>query len=201
MTRLLSLPRFFYGADVVRAARWLIGKELFVQSRDSLVSGIIVETEAYGGEHDLACHAYRKRTARNEVMYSEAGVVYVYFIYGMYYCLNIVSGPKEKAFAVLIRALMPTGGVDLMASRMPRAQKNKIVERSLCNGPGKLCKALAIDREGFNGEHLFLSEKIWLGAGMPRAKVTVSTRIGISQSKELPWRFLLEGSPFVSKGP
>jgi DNA-3-methyladenine glycosylase len=199
VTRIQALPQFFNSSDVVRAARWLIGKELVVKSKIGLMSGTIVETEAYGGENDLACHAYRKRTARNEAMYSEAGTVYVYFIYGMYFCLNIVTGPKDKAYAVLIRALRPTSGILEMASRVPSATRNLLREEKLCNGPGKLCKALAISRADHNGEHVLTSKKIWLQPGLARPKVTASTRIGISESTDLPWRFLLEGSAYVSR--
>ena len=192
--RILSFPKHFSGRDPVKPARWLLGKKLVRQTGSKRVSGIIVETEAYGGPDDLECHAYRKKTERNAAMFEAPGQVYVYLIYGMYHCVNISCGPKGQGYAVLIRALEPEDGTSHM--RTNRKQDN---ESRLCRGPGCLCQALSIDRKSINYEHVFTSDKIWLENGRRISKVTAGPRIGISQSTELPWRFYERESKYVSK--
>src|SRR5437868_3669609 len=134
------LPREFYARDTELVARHLLGTVLECDTQDGVASGIIVETEAYLGEHDLACHAAAGRTSRTKHLYGPPGISYVYFIYGMYWCFNAVTREEGQPSAVLVRALEPLDGLPLMHNRRPRIKKD--VE--LTNGPGKLCKALGI---------------------------------------------------------
>ena len=197
MDKRLALPRFALRGDVVQAARWCLGKRLVVTSGGKQTSGIIVETEAYGGAEDRACHAYRKRTARNAAMFGPPGTIYVYRIYGMYRCVNLVVGPVDEPKAVLIRAIAPETGLGLM-----RERRAKTREVDLCSGPGKLCQAMAISVGEHNGEQSKTSSSIYLAHGVRVAaeSVYVSPRIGITQSIDFPWRFFLADSPHVSKG-
>ena len=168
-------------------ARDLIGCELLVDG----VGGRIVETEAYAS-HEPASHSYPGPTPRNEVMFGPAGRAYVYFSYGVHWMLNIVCGAHEgDAEAVLIRALEPTAGVDVMRERRGR---ESLLE--LCRGPGRLGQALAIG-PALNGERIGAG-RIQLAVAAPSGPVGQTPRIGISQAVELPWRFVLEGSPYVS---
>lgn len=192
--KITKLPKFFHGRDPVRPARWLLGKRLVVSDRNARVSGIIVETEAYGGPKDLACHAYKKETERNRAMFAEAGHVYVYFIYGMYFCINLSCGPEGEGFAVLIRALEPEEGQRGMAVR-----RKTDVLKNFCSGPGKLCQALNVSRDAHNFENIFTSKRIWLEEGRKVPQIVSRPRIGITECTDFPWRFYEEGSPFVSK--
>ena len=168
-------------------ARDLIGCELLVDG----VGGRIVETEAYAS-HEPASHSYPGPTPRNEVMFGPAGRAYVYFSYGVHWMLNIVCGAHEgDAEAVLIRALEPTAGVDVMRERRGR---ESLLE--LCRGPGRLGQALAIGPD-LNGEPIGAG-RIELRLGAPSGPIGQTPRIGISRAVELPWRFVLEGSPYVS---
>jgi DNA-3-methyladenine glycosylase len=183
---LRSLPkRFFARSDVDQVARALIGVELTVGG----ASGIIVETESYDPT-DAASHSYgARRTARNAVMFGAPGHAYVYFIYGMYWCLNFVC---TDASAVLIRALEPTGGLTTMRRR--RGTEN---DRLLCSGPGRLCQALGIDG-AFNGLSLF-EPPFALRRGTGKAEIASGVRIGITKAAELERRFGLAGSPYLSR--
>ena len=134
------LPKSFFARDTEIVARELLGAVLECATPDGVASGRIVETEAYVGEHDLACHAAAGRTARTAPLYGEPGIAYVYFIYGVHWCVNAVTRPVDHPSAVLIRALEPLAGVDLMRRRRPAARKDV----DLTNGPGKLCQALGI---------------------------------------------------------
>ena len=173
----------------------MLGSVLECETEDGLASGIIVETEAYLGEHDLACHAAAGRTARTEALYGPPGTSYVYFIYGMYWCFNAVTRDVDLPSAVLIRALEPLDGIALMQKRRPRI-KNEV---DLTNGPGKLCKALGIDGS--------LSEKslqrkplrIREGEAVPDDKVEITTRIGITKCADWPLRWIMRGNRFVSR--
>jgi DNA-3-methyladenine glycosylase len=163
---------------------------------DGKTVGRIVETEAYVGPKDLACHAARGRTARTEIMFGPAGHAYVYFIYGMYYCLNIVTEEIDHASAVLIRALEPVEGIDLM-----KARRRTEVERKLASGPGKLCQAFAIDKflNGVDvcGNVLYVEDR-----GDPAPKILSTPRVGVDYAgkwKDKRWRFLIRGSEFVSR--
>src|SRR5919112_908864 len=202
MVGLKRLGRAFYArAETLAVARELLGKRLVVPtSEGARVSGRIVETEAYLGAEDKAAHSYGwRRTARTETMYAKGGTVYVFFVYGMHHQFNVVTGPEGTPTAVLVRAVEPEEGIDLMRER--RAVPK---ERELTSGPGKLCKALGIDRS-FDREDLTKSTRVWLeDAGVrPRPEdITEGPRIGIAYAEEYalkPWRFWLKGNVFVSK--
>ena len=196
--RLAALPREFYDRPTEVVARELLGAILECRTPQGVASGRIVETEAYIGEHDLACHATAGRTARTEPLYGAPGMAYVYFIYGMYWCFNAVTRAEGQPSAVLVRALEPLEGIDLMRARR-RLLGRRDVE--LTNGPGKLCQALGID-----GSHnrIALDEsplRILPGDDVPRDAVTVTPRIGISRSADWMLRWFVSDSPFVSKTP
>lgn len=196
--RVAALPRQFYDRPTEIVARELLGAVLECRTPDGIASGRIVETEAYVGEHDLACHAAAGRTARTEPLYGAPGMAYVYFIYGMYWCFNAVTRAEGEPSAVLVRALEPLEGIELMRGRRQlRARKD--VE--LTNGPGKLCQALGIDG---SCNRLSLEEpplRIIAGTHVPREAVTVTPRIGISRSADWMLRWFVSDSPFVSKTP
>jgi DNA-3-methyladenine glycosylase len=162
------------------------------------VSGRIVEVEAYRGSIDEASHSYRGRTERNAVMFGPAGHLYVYFTYGMHFCANIVTMTDGVAEAVLLRALAPLEGIELMRTRRPAARR----ERDLCNGPAKLCQALAIDRV-FNGVDVLdraAPVRLIDDGTPPPVQPIASRRIGISVATDLLWRFSVPDDPNVS-GP
>ena len=191
------LPATFYNRDTEIVARELLGAVLEVHSPDGVTSGRIVETEAYLGEHDLACHAAAGRTARTEPLYGKPGIAYVYFIYGMYWCFNAVTRAENEPSAVLVRAVEPVEGIAIMHRRRPRARR----DIDLTNGPGKLCLALGIGREE-NGARLD-RPPILIRAGDPvaDAEVVVTPRIGITQSADWPLRYFIKDNEFVSKTP
>lgn len=194
------LPSSFYRRDTVEVATELIGCTLRRTVDGETLTGIIVETEAYLGANDPASHARRGlRSERNESMYLAGGHAYVYFTYGMYHCVNVVVGEPDVAEAILIRALEPREGLDRMRRNRPAAKK----DRDLCNGPGKLCMAMEIDR-ALDGVRLDGKSL----AVLPRKeeispeRIGVSPRIGIDGSGEAaawPLRFFLEGSPCLSR--
>ena len=193
------LRDFYLRSDTLRVARDLLGKLIVVpDDKGNRVSGMIVETEAYLGEIDRAAHSYGgRRTPRNEVTYGVGGYAYVFFIYGMYYQLNIVCSEVDSPHVVLIRAVEPVEGVEIM-----RERRGPMKDRNLTSGPGKLCIALGIDR-GFNGEDL-LGNRIWLEDHLSFAdsEIVVSKRIGIDyagEDAEKPWRFWVKGNEFVSR--
>ena len=203
---LKRLPREFYlRSDTLQVAQDLIGKLLVVPTETGeRVSGIIVETEAYLGEIDKAAHSYNnRRTARNEITYAVGGHAYVFFIYGMYFQFNVVCGAKDSPHVVLIRAVEPVEGIEIMRER--RLQKNtgaKMPDKNLSSGPGKLCIALNINRR-LNGEDL-LGNNIWLEDFKTFAPedIKIGKRIGIDYAEEFaekPWRFWLKDNEFVSK--
>jgi DNA-3-methyladenine glycosylase len=159
-----------------------------------MLSGKIVEVEAYRGSDDPASHSFRGMTKRNSLMFGEAGYVYVFFSYGFHWCLNFTTERRGEPGAVLIRALEPVEGVQEM-----KANRGVWEVERLTNGPGKLTQALAIDGS-LNGEDVVTSDGLFvLGRDSP-VKVGTSTRIGISRGRELRWRFFIEGNRFVSKG-
>jgi DNA-3-methyladenine glycosylase len=197
------LPESFYtSVDTLTLARQLLGCELVHHSPAGITSGTIVETEAYLA-NDPACHAFNRRTARTEPMYGDAGTIYIYLIYGMYQCINVVSNKNGIGEAVLIRALQPTEGTDLMRSRRAQARKNlslkTIPDRELCRGPGKLVIAMGIDRGIYNGEK-FTDGPLGIFKGTNSDfEIEVSQRIGINIGTELPYRFSIRSNSFVSK--
>jgi DNA-3-methyladenine glycosylase len=189
---MLKLCQEFYSRhDTIILAQKLIGCELVHESEQGTTSGIIVETEAYL-ENDAASHAFRGKTKRNVAMFQRAGTAYIYLIYGMYECFNVVSNIDGVGEAVLIRALQPVSGIELMQER--RHQKSI---KNLCNGPGKLVQALGISREQ-NG--IYLNEKIFITQSQtPYNQIVTTTRIGITKAANLPYRFYLKDNLFVSR--
>jgi DNA-3-methyladenine glycosylase len=191
------LPSNFYNRDTELVARELLGAVLECHGPDGIVAGRIVETEAYFGEHDLACHAAAGRTSRTEPLYGRPGIAYVYFIYGMYWCFNAVTRAEHKPSAVLVRAVEPLVGLDLIRARRPKVRRDV----DLTNGPGKLCLALGID-----ARHNTLRldrPPILIRAGTPVSDqdVTITPRIGITQCADWPLRWFVTGNPYVSKTP
>jgi len=191
-----KLKRDFYNQPTLKVAKNLLGKYLVVRRGDKLLSGKVVETEAYIGKNDPASHAYRGVTPRNKIMFGKPGFAYIYLTYGMYHCLNFVTEKDGFPAAVLIRALEPEEGIDIMM------RNRKISDiKNLTNGPGKLCQALGLDRS-LNGANLCspMQEKIWVEDRNEKQKGIVSTsRIGINEGKDKNWRFYIKGNRFVSK--
>ncbi|MDQ6871389.1 MAG: DNA-3-methyladenine glycosylase [Gemmatimonadota bacterium] len=191
-----ALSRGFYERETQIVAREMLGTVLECDTDEGRASGIIVETEAYLGEHDLACHAAAGRTARTEALYGPPGTSYVYFIYGMYWCFNAVTRAENLPSAVLVRALEPLDGIALMHKRRPRIRS----DIDLTNGPGKLCTALGITGS-MSGKPL-QRRPIVIRAGEPISDdfVDVTTRIGITKSADWPLRWIVKGNRFVSRG-
>ncbi len=193
-----SVPASFFCRDTAEVARDLLGMWLVNFSVEGCAGGIIVETEAYRGAEDPASHAYRGETRRNRAMFGEPGKAYVYFIYGNHFCLNVVAHPPGKAGAVLLRALEPRIGVELMENR--RGGKSG---KELCNGPGKLCCALGVDRSYYGMPFRPLCERKGLGLGKSGHKyeyeIECGPRIGIKLAREARLRFWIKGNPYVSK--
>jgi DNA-3-methyladenine glycosylase len=193
------LPAAFFARPTLTVARELLGQRLVRQIEGQVVSGLIVETEAYIGPDDTACHAGKGRTPRTEVMFGPAGFSYVYLIYGMYHMLNIVTEAVDFPAAVLIRAIAPEAGLVRMQANRGRAQG-----RNLTNGPGKLCQALGIDKR-LNNVPLFSGEGLWVEAAspLPDNVIAAGPRVGIGyaspQDQAAPWRFRVRDNPFVSK--
>ncbi|HEU4785395.1 MAG TPA: DNA-3-methyladenine glycosylase [Ktedonobacterales bacterium] len=191
----LKLTRAFYARPTLDVARDLIGKTLCRQTEDGVTAGIIVETEAYVAAIDPAAHGYRGKTPRNAVMFGPPGRAYVYFTYGMHYCLNVVTEEDGIAAAVLLRALEPMVGISLMRVR----RGERIADRDLARGPGRLCAAMALTVAD-NGLDL-QGDALWLMETPdfpPDASIVATPRIGITQAADWPWRFVLAGSRWVS---
>jgi DNA-3-methyladenine glycosylase len=185
----------FLGLDgnSVDVAQKLLGCQLVRDTEHGPMIGRIVETEAYD-QFDAASHSFRGRTPRVEVMFGPSGRAYVYFTYGMHYCFNVVTGPEGYSSAVLIRALEPTEGVELMRINRHR----DTVDRRLTNGPAKLCQALNIDRS-FNGHDLRCSPlRLIMRTPSVPEPIVQTTRIGITKDAFRPWRFYIKDNPFVS---
>jgi DNA-3-methyladenine glycosylase len=210
------LPRSFYLDTTLKVARRLLGKNIVSTVDNELLIGRIVEVEAYC-HNDPASHSFRKMTKRNEVMFREGGHLYVYFTYGMHYCANIVTGRVGSGEAVLIRAVEPITGLDIMmknrsikiksASFRPSNKTSSGIENSgthksllnLTNGPAKFCEAFGISTKE-NGIDLLNSEIIITdGVTIPGKSISCSSRIGISAGLEKKWRFFVKRNPWVSK--
>jgi DNA-3-methyladenine glycosylase len=198
----MKLPISFYQRDDTLAiARELLGKLLVApDSNGRRVSGVIVETEAYLGEIDKAAHSYGgRRTARNEITYAPGGHVYVFFVYGMYYQLNLVTGLVDSPQVVLVRGIEPVEGIDIMIER-----RGNMKDTNLTSGPGKLCIAFGIDRS-FNGEDLS-GERVWVEEHktFKVGEISSGPRVGIDYAEEfieMPWRYWVKGNKYVSKTP
>jgi len=197
---LKPLPCSFYLRPTLQVARDLLGKLIIRKVGNKLLIGKIVEVEAYC-KGDAASHAFRGRTKRNDVMFWEGGHLYVYFTYGMHFCANVVTGNKGIGEAVLIRALEPLTGIEVMTkNRFPNLQSHNHKSLiNLTNGPAKFCRAFGISREE-NGLNLLNSEiTITDGDQIPLKLIKRSSRIGIQQGVEKKWRFFIAGNPWVSK--
>ncbi|MGQ0767187.1 MAG: DNA-3-methyladenine glycosylase [Gemmatimonadota bacterium] len=191
------LPQSFFDRDPAIVARELLGAILEHRTREGTTGGRIVETEAYLGPHDPACHAAAGLTRRTKPLHGPPGTAYVYFIYGMHWCMNAVTREEGFGSAVLIRALEPLRGVGLMSDR--RGTEDRYL---LASGPGRLCKALAIDGTS-NGARLDRIRdrlRLLMGWPLPDSAVAVSPRIGVARAVDWPLRFFEAGSGFVSGG-
>lgn len=215
------LPRAFYARRTLTVARELLGKVLVHRTPEGVTSGKIVEVEAYIGEDDPACHAAPGPTRRNEPLYGEPGHAYVYFNYGVHDMFNVVSEPKGKPAAILVRALEPLDGIALMEKRRlarpkPRpagdgssvasagqgfslgaSRKRKVAVHELCRGPGNVARAMGItladNRADLCGEDLFIEDR-----GLAAGRIAWSPRIGINVGMDRPWRCYVAGSRAVS---
>ena len=178
------LPRKFYSKDTVTVAKNLLGKRIIRKIRHIEISGIITETEAYGHNDDLGSHAFRKITDRNKIMFGEVGFAYVYFTYRMHFCFNVVAkDPKKAAGAVLIRAIEPEKGINVM-------QKNRgnVDLKNLVNGPAKLAQALCITKEHY-GLDLTKKSKLYIAEGIKTKRMITSPRVGIAKAVDKMWNF------------
>ncbi len=195
MERPRPLPIAFYMRPTVEVARHLLGHWLVVHHPEGWVGGRIVETEAYPQE-DPASHSYRGLTERNRAMFGPPGTAYVYLIYGVHECFNVVCEQEGRGCAVLIRAVEPILGVEWMIRR----RSHRPIYQ-LCRGPGNLCRALGISR-AMNGESLLTGRvQIWEGEPVPDERVGISPRIGIRKATEREWRFYERGNRCVSGSP
>jgi len=193
-----KLKLAFFKRPTLKVAEGLLGKYLVVKRGGRIFAGKIVETEAYIGEDDLACHASRGRTNRSETLYQKAGAIYVYLVYGMYHCLNIVTEREHFPSAVLIRAVEPVDGIEVMK----KLRKTDAL-RNLASGPGKLCMAFGIDKK-MNGQNVFGVE-IYIedrGEKIIAKDIVRAKRVGVDYAgacAHYPWRFYIKDNEFVSK--
>jgi DNA-3-methyladenine glycosylase len=184
------IPRAFFEQEVTDVARLLLGKRLSRRWNGQMLSGIITETEAYRGEEDLACHAKSGYTQRTAVMYGPAGHAYVYFTYGMHWCLNAVCGLEGFPAAVLIRSVWPTQGLDEIAKR-----RGRFAKAQWCNGPAKICQAFYIDGNQNGIDLCSGTTDLWIEEDrvIDNEKILTGPRVGIPSVPEpwlsKPWRF------------
>ncbi len=198
----MILKRGYYERDPLTVAKDLLGKTVVHENAEGTVAGMIVETEAYMGPEDKASHAFRGlRTKRTELQFLQKGHAYIYLVYGMYYCFNVtVGGVPGKPEAVLMRALQPMEGIELMKSRRPAAWGNVL---KVANGPSKLCDALAITKQ-LNGADM-TKKPFYIrddGVKVNKENIVAATRIGVDYAdewKHKPWRFYIKNNPYVSK--
>jgi DNA-3-methyladenine glycosylase len=189
------LKREFYDRETELVARDMLGTVLECRTERGIASGMVVETEAYIGEEDPACHAAVGRTRRTEPLYGRPGLSYVYFIYGVHWCFNAVTRREGLPSAVLVRALQPLEGIGLMKER----RGPRISEVNLTNGPGKLCAALGIDGS-CNGLSLQRGPLVLReGESIPSSRIVTTTRIGITKAAEWPLRYYVAGNEYVSR--
>ncbi len=195
-----KLERDFYIRELLTVAKELLGKILVKKENEKILSGRIVEVEAYDGSIDEAAHTFIGKTKRNEIMFGEGGFLYVYFTYGAHFCSNVVTGVEGKGTAVLIRAIEPVEGIEVMAKN--RYGKNLVSEKeryNLTSGPGKVCQALSITKKHYGYD--LTGDKIYL-LNQPIIKpddIVVTKRIGIKKSVDLPWRFYIKDNCYVSR--
>ena len=187
------LPRSFYSRPTISVARKLLGQLLVHETPDGRAAGIIVETEAYLRD-DPAAHSFRGCTPRTATMFGPPGHVYVYFIYGMHHCMNVVTAPVGTGEAVLLRALQPVEGLDLM-----RARRGSVADRDLCNGPGKLVQALGLSRAHDGADLLRGPLGIFAARDAASRRIVCTPRVGITKAADRPLRFYLRENPFVSR--
>ncbi len=194
-----KLSKEIYQTDGITLAKRLLGCRLVHETPEGRVGGIIVETEAYMGLEDDAAHSYRGRPeGRVNVQYGPGGFAYIYLIYGMHSCMNVVANAPGTPEAVLIRALMPDTGVEQMYARRPKAKN----DRQLCSGPGKLCAALGITRAQYGLD--LTGDTLWIEDRAQEPPMTASPSIGVEYAKECgqkPWRFTITDSLWVSVKP
>lgn len=197
-----KLPKKFYTRDLHKIAEELLGK-FFVRRIDGkILAGKIIEVEAYDGSVDEAAHTFRGKTKRNEVMFNEGGLLYVYFTYGMHFCCNVVTGKGNEGKAILMRAFEPVYGIEQMAFN--RFDKKKISDKeliNLTNGPAKICEAFQISRKengtDLTGDDIFICD----APKIHKSKIEKSARIGIKKSVDLLWRYYIKDNPFISGNP
>ncbi len=192
----MIIKRDFFERDTALVAQELIGQTLVRSTPEGETRGIIVETEAYLGTHDPAAHSYKGRSERVRVLYGPKGHAYIYLIYGMYWCLNFAAGFPDEPDCVLIRALEPVGGTELMKKR-----RNTDNIRNLCAGPGKLCMAMGITGNDYGSDLCEKAGGLFLEYTKPSGNVEVSKRIHIDYAGEAadwPLRFTLRGSGYIS---
>jgi DNA-3-methyladenine glycosylase len=202
---LKTLKRSFYLRPALQVARDLLGKNIIRYVGKRKIIGKIIEVEAYRA-NDPAAHTFRGKTRRNEVMFGEGGHLYVYFTYGMHFCANAVAGPENKGEGVLIRAVEPLTGIELMMKNRYGINKTKILKSinnkqiiNLTNGPAKFCQAFGIKGQE-NGLDLTKSRTVITeGEKIESKNIARSTRIGIRVGKEKKWRFFIKGNPWVSR--
>lgn len=201
----MKLDKTFYRRDTLPVAKELLGKKLVHKINGKILSGIIVETEAYMGIQDKAAHSYGgRKTERTKVMFEAGGVSYIYFIYGLYYCFNVVTAEEGIPQAVLIRALQPVEGIEDMAllrvnKNIKELTKKQII--NIANGPAKLCSALKLDKTlnavSLTSDILYIED-----VNYNNFEIVETTRIGIDyaeEAKDYPWRFYIKDNPYISK--
>jgi DNA-3-methyladenine glycosylase len=202
LSNAILLSRSFFNRDPRAVCPELLGKLIVRKQGRKMLAGRIVEVEAYLGVDDLAAHSAAGRTARNRVLFGPPGHAYVYFIYGMHYCLNISCLPEGEAGCILVRALEPVAGMEEMAKARDLPWRDGAVRnlRLLASGPGKLCQALGITRERDNGKDMISphSDLLVVDEGYRAESVAVTARIGITKSAEMPLRYVLAANRFVS---
>lgn len=187
--------RKYYIKDTLTVAKGLLGCYIKKEFKKYTLTAKIVETEAYLGNDDPACHAYRKITNRNRPMFEEGGISYVYFIYGNYYCFNVVTEQKGTGAAVLIRAVEPIDGIEYMKKNRKYTADNI----NLTNGPSKFCMAFDIGRKDNSLDLTDDRIKIYRKRKKDSFIIAVTSRVGIKNGAELPYRFFIKGNPFVTK--
>jgi len=197
----MILKRKFYERETLTVARELLGKLLVHETDEGLTAGKIVETEAYMGPEDKASHAYGSlRTKRTEAQYGPKGHAYIYFVYGMYYCFNVTSGRTPgKPEAILVRALEPVSGVEIMKKRIANSKGSAI---NLTSGPGKLCMAMGMSTKQNGADLCAPPLHVDDGENIRKAQIAQTTRINVDYAdewKNTPWRFLVNNNAYVSR--